>query len=174
MMNQVSSLVIIHDKKASPSFSLHWRSSAQMFFGLFCVWCSAFSAATLCKLSCSEIAKFSDNGHSCWFPSPPPPRGGKCFTCHDALRILNYHIDLVFGVLCLCLGWSTAVGPVTCALFIAFKMTNPVSDWANVCGVLTVMRFVGMWEAYMYTSQTSVNLSEWSLPQKEIQSPLSA
>jgi hypothetical protein len=59
--------------------------------------------------------------------------------------IKNQCINIFCGLCSLCHGWSATVWSVTSVT--AHKTTDPVSDWANICGILTI-----------HASKTSMNL----------------
>jgi hypothetical protein len=52
--------------------------------------------------------------------------------------IMNQCANLVFCFLHQCYGWSATAGPVINVLFLTLEMTDPVSNSANIYGILTI------------------------------------
>ena len=122
MMNQVSSSVIILDRRSPLSFSLCWRYSAH-----------TFSRVTLCSTVSSfgthfaqTFLKLTSDGHNGRFSNT---YCGAQFTFCDAAIIPHQQINLVSG---LRRGWSAAVGPSPVLFSPFFKTTDIASKLTSL------------------------------------------
>lgn len=88
------------------------------------------------------VVKVSDDDHQCQFSNS---YCGAQITGRDAAVIWNQCFSIVCGLYSLCHGWSATAWSVTSVT--TRKTTDPASDWANICGSLTI-----------HTSKTSRNL----------------
>ena len=57
--------------------------------------------------------------------------------CHDAVVILNQHVDLVFGLCQHCRGWSAAGKPIAIVPFTNLKTVGLVFEPSIVCSIYT-------------------------------------
>jgi hypothetical protein len=124
-------------------FSLCWRNSAQIFFGLPCFTVSIFSThLTQTVLQPSSLMMIIITTH---FSIPIAGRSAQ-ITCHNVVVIPNQHINLSSVSVVTAVATCPLQG-VTDVLFTTLRMTEPVSKRANIYGILII-----------HASQTYMNL----------------
>ena len=135
--------LVVRMNPGSTKSNHYWQKSISFFLTVlekFCTddfsGCFAGDGQNFRHPFCAKfsVAKLYDDGNAGWLSL------SKCstqLTCRNVAVFQNRPINLVLS-LRRCRSWSAAVQPVISVPFTAFKKTNPVSNWANIYGILII------------------------------------